>query len=75
MTVDEYIAKVWTEDRLNEYSYYSGWHEAILDIIREVWQSAQQGVAAELLPRCGKADNVNDAGIKNMTSYTGPQSA
>ncbi len=34
---DEYINKKWPEERLNEYSYYSGWHESIKEIIREVW--------------------------------------
>lgn len=39
--VDSYIKKYWPEDRLNELSDYSGWHNAIKDIIREVWHASQ----------------------------------
>lgn len=46
--VEVYIEKFWPESRLNdEYSVYSGWHEAIKDIIREVWVAAQQSATPE----------------------------
>lgn len=32
--IKEYIEKYWTEERLNSYSYYSGWHSTIKNIIR-----------------------------------------
>ena len=38
--VDEYIERVWAEEKLNEYSYHSGWHESIKEIIREVWRDS-----------------------------------
>ena len=48
MTLEEYIAKNYSEEKLNEYSYFSGWHEAILEIVRETWEAAQQGVEPTL---------------------------
>ena len=45
MTLEEYIEKNYSEKQLNEnFSYFSGWHTAILEVVRETWKAAQQSV-------------------------------
>jgi len=57
MTLEEYIEKNYSEKQLNEnFSYFSGWHEAILGVVRETWKAAQplRAVdAAKVCPECG----------------------
>ncbi len=44
MTLEEYIEKNFSKNQLNEYSFFSGWHETILEIVQETWVAAQQSV-------------------------------
>jgi len=43
--VIKYIQNNWPTERLNEYSYNSGEHDTILDIIAEVWHDAKRNVS------------------------------
>ena len=51
MTLDEYISKVWNEERLNQFSYFSGWHVHIHEIVEEVWKESRKELIA-LLEEC-----------------------
>lgn len=44
MTVNKYIKEKWAKKRLDEYSFFSGWHEAIKEIICEVWKDAKSDI-------------------------------
>lgn len=55
MDIEEYIKTKWNEERLNEYSLFSGWHETLVKIIREVWGDAQ---ANQSLNSCGAIMNI-----------------
>ena len=48
MKVDDYIKQNWSASRLDGYSMYTGWHDTIKDIIREVYADAERMIALEL---------------------------
>jgi hypothetical protein len=59
MSIEDYIKNNFSEKQLNQYSLFSGWHDAILEIVRNVWNDAQRNIKRDELWLCTKCESCN----------------